>query len=225
LIAPGNISKENADALRDQWKNGYTGENAGRVAVLGDGLKFEAMSTNAVDSELIETLRWSDERVCSVFHVPAYKVGVGQAPSYNNIEALDRAYYSDCLQSPIEEMEACLDEGLSLDGYTKGTELDLDGLMRMDSKTQMETIGAGITAKVLTIDNGRKRLNLPPIEGGDTVYMQQQDYPISEIRHNTLQSSEPDTTAVDNANKEVRQLTATLWQLKALESTRGMLNA
>jgi len=73
LVAPGNISKENAERLKDQWQSGYTGPNAGKVAVLGDGMKFEPLGRNAVDSQLIETLKWSDERVCSVFHVPAYR--------------------------------------------------------------------------------------------------------------------------------------------------------
>lgn len=189
LVAPGNISEDNAKSIKAQWQENYSGLNAGRVAVIGDGMKFEPLATNAVDSQLIQILNWSDERVCSVFHVPAYKVGVGQTPSYNNVEALDRAYYSSCLQTPIEEMEACLDDGLGLDGVTRGVDLDLDGLMRMDSKTQMETIGAGINAKVLKINDGRKKINLPPVDGGDTVYMQQQDYPISEIRNNKIQQS------------------------------------
>lgn len=186
LVAPGNISAENATALAAQWQSGYGGENRGKVAILGDGLKFEPTATDAVDSELIKTLQWSDERVCSVFHIPAYKVGVGTAPTYNNIEALDRAYYSSCLQSPIEEFEACMDEGIGLDGVKVGVELDLDGLMRMDSKTQMETIKAGIEAKVLTVNDGRKRLNHGPLDGGNTVYMQQQDLPLDQVKDNKV---------------------------------------
>ncbi len=197
LIAPGSLSQDKARAVKEAWQSGYTGANAGKVAVLGDGMKFEPMGRNAVDSQLIETLRWSDERICSVFHVPGYKVGVGSAPSYNNIEALDRAYYSDCLQSPIEEFEACMDEGLGLDGHTKGIELDLDGLMRMDSKTQMETIAAGIGAKAYTINDARKKVGLPPLPGGDTVYMQMQDFPLEEIKKNRLAEPAPVTPAAE----------------------------
>lgn len=190
LIAPGSISKDNATAIKEQWQTGYTGDNAGKVAVLGDGMKFEALRSSAVDSQLIETLRWSDERICSVFHVPAYKVGVGQAPSYNNVEALDQGYYANCLQSPIEEMEACMDEGLGLEspkeGRQMGVELDLDGLLRMDSKTQMETLAAGVRGSLLTINNGRKQLNKPPLKGGDTVYMQMQDMPLDQVRNNKI---------------------------------------
>ncbi len=205
LIAPGNITPENAKNVKEAWDAGYSGINSGKVAVIGDGMKFEPMSQKATDSQLIETMQWSDERICSVFHVPAYKVGVGDTPSYNNIEALDRAYYSSCLQTPIEEMEACLDDGLGLDGVTRGVDLDLDGLMRMDSKTQMETIGEGIQAKAYTINDGRKKLNLPPIDGGDTVYMQLQDLPISEVKDNKIPSAQGEAAPASQPSEQPAQ--------------------
>lgn len=186
LVAPGAISDETAKALKESWQSGKAGE----IKVLGDGLKFEAMSSNAVDSQLIETLRWSDERVCSVFHVPGYKVGVGAEPTHANIEARDRSYYSDCLQSLIEEFEACLDDGLGYNGTSEGIELDLSGLIRMDSKAQMETLGAGVDKGILTINGARKALNLHPLEGSDTVYMQQQDFPLDQVRGNKLPSAQ-----------------------------------
>lgn len=186
LIAPGVISKENAALLKEQWQSGYSGVNAGKVAVLGENMKFEPLAQTATDSQLIETLRWTDERICSVFHVPGYKVGVGATPAYNNIEALDRAYYSDCLQSPIEEFEAVMDDGLGFDGIKQGIEVDIDGLMRMDSKTLMETLSEGVKGRILAPNNARKRVNLPPLKGGDTVYMQQQDYPLEQVRLNRI---------------------------------------
>lgn len=187
LVAPGAISDETAKALKESWKSG----EAGDIKVLGDGLKFEPMSSTAVDSQLIETLRWSDERVCSVFHVPGYKVGVGAEPTHANIEARDRSYYSDCLQSLIEEFEACLDDGLGYKGISEGIELDLSGLIRMDSKAQMETLGAGVDKGVLTINDARRAINHPPLTGGDTVYMQQQDFPLDQVRGNKLPDTQP----------------------------------
>ncbi|STJ18337.1 portal protein [Escherichia coli] len=48
------------------------------------------------------------EIVCSVFRVPAYKIGVGQPPSSDNVEALEQQYYSQCLQTLIESIELLL---------------------------------------------------------------------------------------------------------------------
>jgi len=180
LTAPGAISDETAARLKAYWNDNFTGTNAGKVAVMGDGLKFEPFRMTAVDAQLIDQIKWTAEAVCSAYHVPAYKVGFGTMPTHNNIEALTQDYYSQCLQRLIEDMELCLDEGFEIaDG--EHIELDLSGLFRMDTKTQLQTIKIGIDAAVLTPNEGRKRLNLAPIDGGDTVYMQQQNYSLAAL--------------------------------------------
>jgi phage portal protein BeeE len=80
--------------------------------------------------------------VCSTFHVPPYKIGIGQQPTFNNVQALNTEYYSQCLQILFESAEVLLDEGLNT-GANLGTEFDTDNLLRMDSVTQMEVLDKG----------------------------------------------------------------------------------
>jgi HK97 family phage portal protein len=178
LTAPGAISDETAARLKEKWDTNFTGKNAGKVAVLGDGLKYEAMKAKATDAQLIEQLKWSAEVVCSVYHVPPYKIGVGAMPTVNNVQSLNIEYYSQCLQVLIEAIELCLDEGLGT-GETLGTEFDLEGLLRMDSVTQMEVLEKA--SGVLTIDEKRRKLDLKPVTGGDSVYLQQQNYSLEAL--------------------------------------------
>jgi HK97 family phage portal protein len=184
LTAPGAISQATADRMKAYWEANFTGDNTGKVAVLGDGLKYEKMGITAVDAQLIDQLKWTSENVCSAFHVPPYMVGVGPPPNYNNIEALNQQYYSQCLQILIESIELCQDEGLGLtegEIATKryGVEFDIDDLLRMDSATMMQTIknGAGIMAP----NEGRKKLNLKPKPGGDSPYLQQQNFSLEAL--------------------------------------------
>lgn len=180
LTAPGSISNETATRLKTEWEQNYTGRNVGRVAVLGDNLKFEKMVMTSVDAQVIEQLKFTDEKICSTFHVPQYKVGVGAQPTYNNIEALQQDYYSTCLQTLIESFELVMDQGLALpDDVT--ISLDLDGLLRMDSATLMTTMTNGIKGVLLTPNEGRRKLGLPPVEGGDAVYSQQQNFSIEAL--------------------------------------------
>jgi HK97 family phage portal protein len=183
LTAPGAISTETALRLKADWQSNYTGENAGKIAVMGDGLTFQSLGMlSASDSQLVEQLKWTAETVCSVFHVPPYKIGVGAMPTNNNIQALNVEYYSQCLQALIEAAELCLDEGLGLDrveGKMLGTEFDLDGLLRMDSVTQMDVLEKA--SGVMTIDEKRKKLDLAPRPGGNTVYLQQQNYSLEAL--------------------------------------------
>jgi HK97 family phage portal protein len=193
LTAPGPISEANAKEIRENWQTNYSGKNAGRTAVLGDGMKFEPMRMTAVDAQQREILGWSDERICSAFHVPPYKVGVGAPPPYNNIEALAQEYYNTCLQILIEEMEACQDEGLGLstkvNGRQLGYELDLDGLLRMDTATLIDTMGKGVSNALMTTDEARRRLNLKRVKGGDVIWRQQQYFSLADLADRTPEES------------------------------------
>ena len=180
LTAPGHIKNETANRIKENWATNYSGKNAGKLAVLGDGLKYEPMAVTAKDSDLIEQLKWSDEKICSAYKVPPYKIHVGEIPTYQQTETLDRMYYSSCLQRLTEAIENLLDEGLSLP-RKYCTEFNLDDLMKMDFSLKMSTAVEGIKGGVFTHNEGRRRFNLPPKEGGDVIYSQQQYFDIAAL--------------------------------------------
>ncbi|EFG5831280.1 hypothetical protein UN86_00985, partial [Escherichia coli] len=120
------------------------------------------------------------EIVCSVFRVPAYKIGVGHPPSSDNVEALEQQYYSQCLQTLIESIELLLDEALET-GENESTEFDVTTLLRMDSERRMKTLGESVKNTLLTPNEARKRENLPPLAGGDALYLQQQNYSLEAL--------------------------------------------
>lgn len=188
VTGPGHIPADVVARLKQTWSTGFTGENAGKVAIMGDGLKFEGMTMRAIDAQLIEQLRWTGENVCTAFHVPAYMVGVGPVPPNNNIEALQNQYYTQCLQNLIECIELLLDEGL---GLATGlyTELDLDSLLRMDTtskvKAAVDLVGGGTFAP----NEARRRwFNLRGVDGGDSVYLQQQNYSLEALARRDAQA-------------------------------------
>jgi HK97 family phage portal protein len=181
LTAPGAIKQETADRLKAYWDANYTGDNVGKVAVLGDGLKYEAMAVNAVDAQLIEQLKWTGETVCTAYHVPAYMVGIGPPPPYANIEPLLQQYYSQCIQSLLNSLELCLDEGLELP-KPYGTEFDIDDLIWMDTATRTKAAGDSIGAGALSPNEARKKYHgVGPVDGGDSPMVQQQYYSLAAL--------------------------------------------
>lgn len=180
LTAPDQISPETAARLKEYWDNNFSGANAGKVAVLGDGLRYEAMMMKATDAQMIEQLKWTAETVCSTFHVPAFMVGIGETPAYNNVQALNQQYYSQCLQEHIEGIELALDEGLELPKQY-GTEFDLDDLLRMDTVALVDALSEATKAGLMAPDEGRKRLNLGPVPGGKFPYLQVQNYSLEAL--------------------------------------------
>lgn len=187
LVAPGAISDANAKELKEYWNTNFAGANSGRVAVLGDGLTYQAMQMTSTDAQLIEQLRWDSEEIARVFHVPAYKVGVGNAPTYNNYQALNLDYYTTCLQPLMEAMEWCLWQGL---GMAEDLEVHIDTgeLLRMDSVTQMDLTTKAITGGVMKPNEGRETFNLPAVDGGDAVYLQQQNYSLAALAQRDSQN-------------------------------------
>ena len=179
LTAPGEISDETAERLKSEFTTNFSGSNIGKVAVLGDGLEYTQMTMTAMDAQFIEQLRWNDAAICGAFGVPAYMANAGTAPAYNNVEALNQQYYSQCLQVLIESIELCLDEGLGLSNITGGkqyrAEFDLDDLLRMDTSTKVKTAVEGLKG-LYSPDEARRKFNLPPVPGGAAVYLQQQNY-------------------------------------------------
>lgn len=178
LTAPGQISPETAERLKAHWDTNFTGTNAGKTAVLGDGLKWDALSTSPVDSQLIEQLNYTAQDVARAFHVPAWKIGAGPSAPYTSSEATNLQYLSDCLQSHIESLELALDDGLDLPEGIR-TEFDESSLLRLDSATRINVLSTAVKSGLKTINEARAELNLAPVDGGNEVYRQLQDVPLA----------------------------------------------
>ena len=182
LTLPGEISQEEEQRFKEQWESRFSRINLGRVAVMTGGAKYEKMAMTNVEGQMVESLKWSAEVVCSVYHVPPYKVGVGALPTYNNVQALNVEYYSQALQSHIEEIEELLDHALGI-GWAvgMGTEFDTENLLRMDSITLVTTIRDAVGAGVMSPNEGRAKFDLKPVKGGKSPYLQQQNYSLEAL--------------------------------------------
>ena len=230
LTAPSAISQESADRIQAAWATKFSGANAGRVAVLGDGLQYQPMIMTATDAQLVEQLKMTAEVVCSVFHVPPAKIGLAQDNNASNAEIRDRNYYSDCLQSHIEQFELCMDEGIGIgygvkvEGRVLGVDLDVDGgLWRMDTASLISAMGNGVAQAVLTTDEARSRLELPKVTGGDVIWRQQQYFSLADLAARTLEEAQAQATPVPPAappaptdEEQVERFVAAL--TKALEA-------
>jgi HK97 family phage portal protein len=189
LTAPGEVSDVEEKRIKEEWEARFSRINLGRVAVLSGGMKYERIPMTNVEVQMIENLRWSAEVVCSVYHVPPYKIGVGEVPVYNNVQALNVEYYSQALQSHIEEIEELLDHALGIGwGVGMGTEFDTDTLLRMDTTTLASTLQIAVGAGVMAPNEARAKLDLKPVTGGKNPFLQQQNYSLEALAKRDAQA-------------------------------------
>ena len=229
LSGPGVINEVTAERLKKEWETNYRAGNIGRTAVLGDGLKYESMAIAAEASQLAEQLGLTAIDVATAHGMPAYKINQGPMPTNNNVGALNQQYYSDCLQVHIEDIELCLDEGLGLpDGYS--TRFDLNGLLRTDPASLYTALGVAVDKTLMTPDEAREELDLPPVEGGDTLYKQEQNYSLAALakrdaREDPFAKGSPEPAPVVTPEPDDSSKEAAAAFRAAAESMRGTADA
>lgn len=177
MTAPGAISDDTAERLKEN----FASKKPGELLVLGDGLKYEAMTISAKDAQLIEQLKFTGEMICATFHVPPYKLGLGQMPTTNNVAALNQQYYDQCLHPITDGIERRLDEGLRLETPFEEVWFDTSELLRMDPSTRFDAHSKAIGGGWFAPNEARRQEDLPSVDGGDTPYMQQQNYSLAAL--------------------------------------------
>jgi len=184
LIAPTEIDPLTAQRLSDTWH----ALGPGKTAIVGNGMKYEAVGTSAADAQLTEQYGQTVKTIAGCFGVPISMVDSSQQPPYANSEASSLQYHSQCLQTHLTGIEAALDAGLELPA-PYGTEFDLDDLIWMDTATRTKASHDAISAGAMTPNEARlKYFGLPPVDGGDTPYLQAQYWSLAALAERDAQA-------------------------------------
>jgi HK97 family phage portal protein len=192
LTAPGALTEAQQKQLKADWMAEFGGpDNVGKVAVLSQNLKYEALSVNATDSQLIEQMNKSDAEIAKAFGMPLFILDTTKGAPYANNEALIQVYHAECLQSPIQHTERGLEVGLDLPSGL-GIEFDVDALIWMDTPTRTKAASDAIGSGAMTPNEARRKyFGLGPVAGGDTPYLQQQYWPLSQLVARELPPTAP----------------------------------
>jgi HK97 family phage portal protein len=199
LTAPGPISDEVAARLKSTFETNFSAANLGRLFVSGDGLEYNPMTISAEDSQLIEQLKFTGEMICATMHVPPYKLGLGPMPTVNNTASLNQQYYDQCLHPIVDGIERRLDIGLELD-FPYQTEFDTSELLRMDPATRFEQNGNAVGKGWLAVNEARRNENMPPVDGGDVPYMQEQYIRIDTLSKRPVPTKTTGSAAADGSS-------------------------
>jgi len=172
-----NLTAQNINQLRAAWEAQTTGSNQGGTPIMGSGFRFYNMQPNATDAQLIESFRLSSEQICQAFRVPPPIIGDLKNSTFNNAETLLGFWLATGLSFVIDHIEQSFAKFFNLpDG--EYIEFDTDYLMRTDLQGRMSAMATAINSGIMTINDARRRESMPPIEGGDSAFLQRQNVPI-----------------------------------------------
>lgn len=173
------LNREQLTSLRQAFEDQAAGMAAGRIPVLGGGLKFQPLSINSQDAQLVEAQRMSLEDICRVFGVPPPLVGDLSHATLSNAETLIQNFLSMSLGSYLEHIERAFDRLFGLDGGKNWVELDTAALLRTDFAGRVDGLTKALTQGLMTPNEARAREGLSPVEGGDDIFMQRQNTPVN----------------------------------------------
>lgn len=179
LTQPRKLSPEQKEDLRTEFSARYGSGDSDSVKpiVLTEGTELSTISLSSRDAQLIESRQFQTEDVARAFGVPPFMIGHTEKTTSwgSGVETMGRGYLIFTLQPHITRFEQELNRKLFRKAG-KFFEFQVDGLARADMKSRndayRQAIGGSQGPGWLTINEVRKFENLPPIEGGEKLYVQ-----------------------------------------------------
>jgi HK97 family phage portal protein len=171
-VPEGQLRDETkAKELLYGWRKDHDGsDNAGKTAMLREGIKANVLSMSNKDAEFVEQMVFMRQQEALRFLLESI-LGDDASVSYGSAEAKNLAYLQNCLapwfRAYEEETELkILGRRMLAQGYY--VKIAEGPLLRSDKKTTADIIGQLIANRVISPNEGREMIDMNPYEGGDT---------------------------------------------------------
>ena len=171
LEHPGVI--KDVQRVKDSWNAAYQGSgNAHRVAVLEEGMKFQAIGIPPEQAQFLETRKFQIDEIARIFRVPPHMVGDLEKSSFSNIEQQSLEFVKYTLDPWVVRWEQSLCQALLLPSEKSDIfiRFNLDGLLRGDYASRMTGYATGRQNGWLSANDIRELEDMnriPASEGGD----------------------------------------------------------
>jgi len=168
-----NLDAGQIDNLRNQIADRHGGATkAFKPMVLSGGLKVAPITMTAADSQLIEQRRFQVEDIARIFGVPPFMIGHTEKTTSwgSGVEQMSIGFVKYTLQRHLVKFEQEINRKVFR--YAgRFCEFATAGLERGDTKTRNEAyriaLGRAGEPAWMTVNEVRRRENLPPVDGGD----------------------------------------------------------
>jgi HK97 family phage portal protein len=161
---PGHLKDDTVrEKLLKSWRNAHSGlRNAGKTALLEDGLEWQALGMSNEDAQFIDSRVHQIAEIARIFGVPLHMLAELSRSTNNNIEHQGMEYVTHTVRPGAVRREEAMERDL-LFGSSSKTHciyFDLNGLMRGDSAARAAFYSSAL-------QNGYKNRNEVRVAEGD----------------------------------------------------------
>jgi HK97 family phage portal protein len=177
-----HLSDEKKKGMLDSFRHFYT-QNGG-VILLDQGTDLKELNKDFIDMKVFEIEKITRSRVATVFNIPLHLIGETEGTSFSSMEQQLLEYVQNTL-IPIVRMyeqelnKKLLSEQERLRGLT--FKFNMNALLRGDTQTRGDFYFKGIRSGWFTPNEVRAYEELPPLTGGDQLYMSRDLSPIDQL--------------------------------------------
>lgn len=176
VITTPQVLKESAlKNLRASFEALHAGhQNAGRVAILEQGMEYKPISLSPEDAQFLQTRQFQTLEICRIYRVPPHKIADLSEAHLSNIEAANIDYLSTVLAPWCEQYEQVANlRLLTADERAQGYYIEhvLAALLRGDMRARAEFYRSLEQLGAISPNEIRARENLNPIGEQGDVYL------------------------------------------------------
>lgn len=187
------LTEEQATAISERWEAQHAGLGNRKIAVLGNGAKFDAISINPEDAQLLEERRFQVAEIARLFGVPPHLLAdMERSTSWGSgLEEQGINFLRYTLLRHIEAFEQAIDDALLNRVETRRkAKFVTDGLLRASYQVRMQGHSTA-HGRFMTANEIRKLEGLPPISGGDELLQMTNLVPAESLEEAVLGGDEP----------------------------------
>lgn len=172
LKTAGKLKPDTAKRLKGDWESAHQGGNNQRVAVLEEGLEWQAMGIDPRNAQFLELRQFQAEDVCRWYGVPPHMVGLtAKVTSWGSgIEQLGIGYVTYTLVPWLTRWAQAISRDLILAPQTYFVEFLVAGLLRGDLKSRYDAYAIAIDKGWYNVNEVRKLENENSIGPDGDVY-------------------------------------------------------
>jgi HK97 family phage portal protein len=162
--------------VRESWNAVYQGSsNAHRVAVLEEGMKFQAIGIPPEQAQFLETRKFQINEIARIFRVAPHLLADLEKSSFSNIEQQSLEFVKYTLDPWVIRWEMSIQKALfsTAEKQQYFVRFNLDGLLRGDYASRMQGYATGVQNGFLSPNDVRslENMNLIPAELGGDLYL------------------------------------------------------
>jgi HK97 family phage portal protein len=178
------LQETEAEVYKRRWQQTHGGAmNAGEIAVIGKGLKFQTTSSSFRDMVFPEVDARSESRICMVFRVPPIligaKVGIDRS-TFANYKESRESFYEGTISNEWKYLSGVATDQLLPDFESEpklfvcGFETKGVKALQEDRTSQVDRADKMYRGKWARLNEARKEAGLDPIEGeeGEAFYQE-----------------------------------------------------